>query len=461
MHCGRSVGRESVLAGWLGCRSLAWRCAARFLPSLVGIQLVTVSVVLVGDAVVAQNFDQPGKVWLGEEWGTFEEAARRDFFEYRGRWLPAAMRRNVGRWESADRRSASWSKAHKAKARYYRVRAGIPRHDLELDVLPFLDCLYETYTRIFREDFGLSGKAANKKAIYVYGGYAQYREQTGRPRTNPGYIVNSSDLHCLYEPLDPGPFYKTVFHEGAHQFFGSLMPGASLPQWLTEALATYFEGCTWSRARQEITFDSVPADRLRFAKLQLARVEQPDPEIMFMNVAKPQYTALHYALGWSFLHFLLHTQEGRFGRRFGELLDRLNGSGSKPFAEVFRGVYGEDFLNLARGWRDYVMALPEPAQRYFIILNVPDAIPGVDVRTGDLLCRLDGLEVWDANQFHQVRGQAQQGEDVVTLEAIRKVPMPDVPGEYTLQQVRVVLQPAQVALVNTSGHVGRGSALRD
>jgi hypothetical protein len=85
----------------------------------------------------------------------------------------------------------------------------------------------------------------------------------------------------------------------------------------------------------------------------------------------------------------------------------------------------------------------------------------VDVRTGDLLCRLDGLEVWDANQFHQVRGQAQQGEDVVTLEAIRKVPMPDVPGEYTLQQVRVVLQPAQVALVNTSGHVGRGSALRD
>ena len=35
--------------------------------------------------------------------------------------------------------------------------------------------------------------------------------------------------------------------------FLSLLPGASPPHWLTEALATYFEGSTYSRAAHTST----------------------------------------------------------------------------------------------------------------------------------------------------------------------------------------------------------------
>jgi len=72
--------------------------------------------------------------------------------------------------------------------------------------------------------------------------------------------------------------------------------------------------------------------------------------------SKPQYTALHYALGWSFLHFLIHTEQGKYGKQFGAVLKRLNGSDTRPFGEVFREIYGEG-LAVAPGAHELLVGL--------------------------------------------------------------------------------------------------------
>ncbi len=409
----------------------------------------------------AQNFDHPGEVFFGDRWGSREDATKAGFFAYGSRYYPSKLLPKLRGWEREDQKGDGGGNSYSLKSKHYQIRTNVPRHVMENEIKPFLDVLYDTYVETFRERFGLEGKGTNFKSTRIYNGFADYHRQTGRPRGNPGYIVDASELHMLYEDVDPGQFYKTAFHEGAHQFFGGLMPGATLPIWLTEALATYFEACTYSRATRKVTFGSVPSDRLQFAKMQLAGNENPDPEALFMSVQQPQYTALHYALGWSFLHFLIHTEQGKYGKQFGAVLKRLNGSGAKPFSEVFREIYGEDLAVVAKGWRAHVMALEEPIERKRVLLQVGEIPAGVDLQTGDMLAQLDGVEIWSPEQFQATWVSLHEKKEPFEIVVLRKRPIAEYPQEHELVELRLTVRPEQVVMVYGAAWQGRMSCLSD
>jgi hypothetical protein len=408
-----------------------------------------------------QNFEHPGQVFFDGRWGSPADAVKSGYVPYGTRLLPAKLQSKLRGWEREDGKDGDSTSGYSGKTKHYQLRTNVPRHIVELEIKPFLDALYETYVATFRERFGLEGKGTNFKSVRIYNGFLDYHRETQRPRGNPGYIVNFSDLHMLYEDADPGHFYKTAFHEGAHQFFGGLMPGAALPTWLTEALATYFEACSYSRATRKITFGNVPPDRLQFAKMQLAREDNPDPEAMFMRVQQPQYTALHYALGWSYLHYLIHTEQGRYGQRMGALMKELNGSGNKPFSEVFREVYGEDLAQVSRGWKAHVMGLEDPVDRKRAILQVGELPKEVDLRTGDMLARLDGVEIWDPTQYQQVWVSLQEKKAPFEIAILRKEPLKDFPDEYELREVQLTVKPEQVVMVYATSWQGRMTCLSD
>lgn len=431
------------------------RIRAHFVPVAIA------CVAAIAGVGVAQNFDHPGLVYFNGQWGTLELATKSGFEVYGTRLYPAKLMPKLRAWEREDQQRAEQGDDYTLKSKHYQIRTDVPRHVMEHEIRPFLDALYETYVATFRERFGLEGKGTNFKSVQIYNGFGCYHRKTGRPRGNPGYIVNFSDLHMLYEDADPGHFYKTAFHEGAHQFFGGLMPGATLPHWLTEALATYFEACTYSRATRKVTFGDVPADRLRFAKMQLAGNEKPDPMAMFMSVGQEGYTALHYALGWSFLHFLIHTEQGKYGAKFGAVLRRLNGSGAKPFAEVFREIYGEDLAIVSAGWRKHVMALQEPTERQRILLQVGEIPKEIDLRTGDMLARLDGVEIWAPNQYQSIWLALQEKKLPFEIVVLRNKPIADFPDEHELVEVSLTVKPEQVVMVHASAWQGRMTCLVD
>ena len=410
---------------------------------------------------VGQNFEHPGQVFFDGRWGSPEEAAKAGYVPYGTRLLPAKMQSKLRGWEREDGKDGESTSGYSGKTKHYQLRTNVPRHIVELEIKPFLDALYETYVETFRERFGLEGKGTNFKSVRIYNGFLDYHEKTQRPRGNPGYIVNFCDLHMLYEDAEAGQFYKTAFHEGAHQFFGGLMPGATLPTWLTEALATYFEACTYSRATHKVTFGSVPTDRLQFAKMQLAGNENPDPVAMFMSVQQPQYTALHYALGWSFLHFLIHAEQGKYGQRFGAVLKRLNGSGAKPFDEEFREIYGEDLAVVAKGWRAHVMALEEPTERKRVLLQVGEIPAGVDLQTGDMLSQLNGVEIWASDQFQATWLALHEKKEPFEIAVLRKRPIAEFPQEHELVELRLSVRPEQVVMVYANAWQGRMTCLSD
>lgn len=420
-----------------------------------------VAALALAPAIGAQNFDHPGEVWFDGRWGKPAEAEAAGWFEYRDRWLPKSIEPKLRQWEKEDAKGLAWNRSYTLKTRHYQLRTNVPRFVAELELRPFLDALYAHFTVTFRERFGLEGKGANMKTVNVYAGYATYFAQTQRPRSNPGYIVGGAELHVLYEDADLGGFYQTMFHEGAHQFVAGLLPGATLPHWMNEALATHFEAFTWSRATQTIRELAAPPDRLELAKHQLARVAEADPEQLFMRLGQAEYNGFHYALGWSYLHFLLHVDAGRLGARFSALLKALNGSGAKPFEVVFRSIYKEDLAALASRWKPYVLELPQPERWQWVVLGVANPTAADVVQDDDLLVSVAGRNLRTAADFATAYSAAMAAAKPVPMVVARNKPLPGMSGEFERVAVSVVVPIEQFQMLQVKRYETRSAGLAD
>jgi hypothetical protein len=386
-------------------------------------------------------------------------AQGRGEIEYQGRSLPARMQSQLAKWEKQDAKIEDWSDAYSTKTKHYRIRTTVPHFIVELEIKPFLDALYDAYIASFRDDFGLSGKGANFKTICIYHGYDEYFAETGRPRTNPGYIVNRDELHVFYDDFEPDVFYDTTYHEGAHQFFGAMMPGAKLPTWLDEALATWFEGCSWSRSRGEFVVGHYPPSRVRLAQRELANAgASPDPARLFMDVPKPRFLAPQYALAWSFVVYLVDREDGLGAQKFGELLQALNGSGAKDFADVFAEVSTVPLAELTEGWKDFVMAIPEPETATWVILARGDLPAEIDIQDDDRLVSVAGQSIQNQQGLGRICQELAYTADPIEVVCVRKN---TTERGYTMQRVTTTLQPPQLDELLVRGTEPRKASLID
>jgi hypothetical protein len=413
------------------------------------------------DEAIAALIDRIGKVPLGNgKWGTPAEAEAAGLFAYRGRWLPKRLQKQLTAWEKLDEKSVSWNDAYDTKCAHYRIKTNVPRFIVELEIKPFLDALYTTYVKTFKEHFGLAAKAADNKLIHIHHGYAVYKEQTGKTRGTPGFIVGGSTLHVFYEDSDPGAFYGTTFHEGAHQFFHALLPGASLPHWLNEALASYFEGCRWSRSTNKLEVGFLPPDRLTFAKMQLVRHPDGTPEDMFMRYGQADYTALHYALGWSFVYFLTHTEGGKYRDGFGRFLREMNGSGIRPVGEVFAATVKADLAALSKGWRPFVRAMPHTREPKWALLRVGGLPAGVDLKSGDRVKSLGGVPVDGLHTFQRLWRHVITNGMTVPMVVVR-AEGDEAAMDYATREITVTVTPELRSFVRGDGAQMREHALID
>jgi hypothetical protein len=414
-----------------------------------------------------QNRDHPGQVYLGNgEWGTPAQASEKGFLRYHDQWFPKSVEKDLKKWEKEDAKGLDWKDNYNTKSKYYRIETNVPRYRIELEIKPFLDALFETYKRVFAEDFGLSGKAAGNKDIRIYDGFRAYSvnepEDDGkpRPRTNPGFIRNASQLVVFYEETDPGEFYSTVFHEGAHQFFLSLLPGASPPIWLNEALATYFEGCTYSRATNTITPGFVSTERLTNAQSVLKNGKNLSAQELFLDVPNERFKGQEYAMAWSFVHYLINRPGAESRARFARFVQLTNGAGAKPAAELFLEATGEDLNALIPAWRDHVLALKMPDTTvHWAVLSVTKAAPEEDLHTKDFLWSFDGVDIFSAKQFNEL-WKNRATDRPLEVVVVRSEPGPDKDSPSS-ELVHVTLQPTSAIVLRAQAELERKGGLLD
>jgi hypothetical protein len=305
--------------------------------------------------------------------------------------------------------------------------------------------LFRTYVKVFRDDFGVTAKSANKNFIKIYHGYEDYARNEAEngqpvPRTTPGFFRGGDELVSFYDDTDPAEFYGTIFHEGAHQFASAALPGATFPPWIEEGLATYFEGCTYSRATGKATLSYLPPDRLVHAQEQLRAAQaagRVSAQDLFMDLPQQSFEAEHYALAWSFVYYLIHRDGGTKRQAFARFLREMNGSGTRPVDEVFKRATREDLAAAERGWPEFVLReKPQPLPEW-VVLAVHDPDPEVDLRDGDELFSIDGVEVFSEAQLTSLWGKRARDRPIEVV-VYRRVPMP-APVGYRREVVRATV----------------------
>ena len=126
------------------------------------IALVLAALLVSAGHARAENYDHPGLVFAGKDgWLTPAEADAKGYFEYQRRWLPQASKKQLAAWEKSNQ------EVKQRESRHYRIWAQIPTFILELEIMPFLDALYDKYTEVFKKDFGVTGKGTNKNWISI------------------------------------------------------------------------------------------------------------------------------------------------------------------------------------------------------------------------------------------------------------------------------------------------------
>ena len=177
-----------------------------------------------------------------------------------------------------------------------------------------------------------------------------------------------------------------------------------------------------------------------------------------MNIAQQDFQATHYALAWSFLHYLIKRPGKKNSEKFARFLRKTNGSGAKPLAEIFAQTTGEDFEALFQGWREHVKALPTPKEiTRWVPLTVIKATE--DIQNQDILWSMNGYEIYDPDQFSKL-WQERPKDRPVELILIRC--SPSFHGSYSKRWfVRTAIAPGSEISISVTSSYSRHANLRD
>lgn len=267
------------------------------------------------------------------------------------------------------------------RSKHYRIFTNLSQRE----TVPFgrhMDALFDQYDKRFR---GLGEKSIERMPLYLFKSEQQYdrflQEHDIDATHSGGMFFVTHKLQGLATWVDARSRRKTfevLQHEGFHQFAWHAI-GPSLPVWLNEGLAQYFEyavldedgrmslGLT-SRSRIERVKQAINQnDTLPIATLMRVTGEQ------WAGVLRrsPDRANLLYAQSWSLAYFLIHGDEGLHQPALIDYLKRLS-----------RGDRAEDALLMAFG-KDGLDALAKDWQR-FALSQQPDDVAEASERLGFL-----------------------------------------------------------------------------
>ncbi|MCB9897139.1 MAG: DUF1570 domain-containing protein [Planctomycetes bacterium] len=204
-----------------------------------------------------------------------------------------------------SRSGPSWLDPFEFSSRHYRVMS-----DLDLAVCADTSKVLEQALAMDQRVFGRSDSDVAEQGlfpVYLFAGEAGYHAYTrdvfgSAARFTAGLYTPTLRQLVLWNLPDRELLYRTVRHEGMHQYLHRALPVT--PPWFDEGLGEYVETARLVRGTME-PGDPLPAhvalltDRdTKWTPLpELVRMSQP----AFMTEA-----GLHYAESWALVHWMLH-----------------------------------------------------------------------------------------------------------------------------------------------------------
>lgn len=252
------------------------------------------------------------------------------------------------------------SKWHIIQTRHYRVRTDISQ-TVARAISRHMEAMYGEYRRRMSSLPGRRG--AVRFEVVIFKDQADYGVFVGPRGRNSGgmFIGHRNSLASFGTEADMERILRVLRHEGFHQFAAGFI-GRTMPIWLNEGMAVFFENSEWTTEGLQIGL--VPPGRLALLKrARAAKRLLPLVKMLLMSDATwsrnvnsgAEAGDLQYAEAWSMVHFLVYGDKGKYRRHLERYIRQVakGRSGQQAFNDVFAG----DAKGFERRWLAYMDSL--------------------------------------------------------------------------------------------------------
>ncbi len=256
-----------------------------------------------------------------------------------------------------------WNRAFNRKSLCYNVRTNTSYEVAEY-VGVLMDAVHYHYCRLF----GVRG--TGKAHINVFRTHKdmaawakKHCKYTLRNTTIGFYTSKYGGTICVTWKKLHGEHPQTVLmHEGTHQFVSAVWGNRTLPIWLNEGFAVYFENSRFDG--KNLDAGRIPAKRLKRLQAQMKTGKHVTLAKLFAT-KREDFKADAYGSAWAFVYWLAHSAKGQRQRIHQICLQKFvadckrNRRDGKQLA-VYLGMKMAD---LEKKWKAWVLTL-DPEDPY-------------------------------------------------------------------------------------------------
>lgn len=305
---------------------------------------------------------------------------------FEGSWMSRTRReQELKKRRDADegaikvaREDQKWKNHKTIDTRHFTIRSNCTQ-----DVLDEYADRIEVYYGIFREFWNIKlspSEGKHKMNFYLYRTKPDFHAVTGVPFGVGGFFSFPKRELQLYDDLEnPEEARDTLQHEANHLLTYLIEPKFEYPRWLNEGMAEYF-GAAEIDDKGKIHLGGLQYSRI--ASLRSDRTNKNVIPLRSVLLATPaEYGFRHYAYGWSFVHFLMESED--YGKSFRSFFKNLSKNRDLEITNVsYSNVKG-------------ALASPE----------LPSVVTALEKQLGKSLEELnDELDLWTEQAYGELSG---------------------------------------------------------
>ncbi len=272
-----------------------------------------------GHGEVFVRADLVERVQASDEGGNYvpkddEEKAKieKGLVPYEGKWIAKAERDKAVQKKldqakkgmEEAKKHQEWRDRYITETKHFKFEYTIPPAKCQ-EYRELMEVYYETFMR----KWGIKPPAKTPKLpVCFYHDEEYYYQVSGAPRGAIGYFrfVDPIELNYYYDRNDERLTLDVMFHETNHYLTYLISPKFNYPPWVNESLAEYYGASQWDAAKKTMSVGHIQEGRLVVLQDAIAGEEWQGLEEM---IRLPDFDALHYAWGWSFVHFLMESKK--------------------------------------------------------------------------------------------------------------------------------------------------------
>lgn len=313
----------------------------------------------------------------GQAWSEADlERIEKGQVYFEGAWMPKEKRDRIveKRRETRAERIAEAKEHRLWRNRYVEETKNFEFHyTIDPEVMQRYAEMLETYFKTFTKEWGIKKpRGMGRLKVCFYHDADYYYQVGGAPNGAIGFFqfVKPIQLHFYYERLDEALTQDVLFHEANHYLTHLIDPKFHYPSWINESLAEYYGASEWDADKKKMIVGNLQEGRLAMIQDSIRQDEWQGLEDL-IRLPQQQFNAVHYAWGWSFVHFLMSDKKTEKAfKKFYLALGRDSKIERVPHfydikkcepevvIEVFKDYMKiDDLKELEKPWHDYVKGL--------------------------------------------------------------------------------------------------------